>query len=238
MQSRGGSLQNFGSYFLLYCNNECYYYCYNATICSPGRMSEMDSVLYSSAVIVVFGLGGWLGKVWSDRIARTEKSVLEAEIIRINAEYKTLQEKSIYIHRLQFEREFEAYSKIWKEALPLYDIAVAMRPFAESVPEGVDFIDHKHSQMQKLRKLYTIFANVFRNNRPFYSEKVYQACLDVQNLVKREHNAVRRFEKDNRIDPKTFYEEGDKAAEELVKQLDNICNEIRKRVSSVILSQD
>lgn len=61
--------------------------------------------------MVVFGLSSWLGKVWANRILESDRRRYSEEIDRLRHEL----EKTLHVHRIQFETEFASLSEIWRK---------------------------------------------------------------------------------------------------------------------------
>jgi hypothetical protein len=78
------------------------------------------------AVAIMFGLSSWLGKVWAGRILQTEKVKFEKELERIKAEYA----KKHTVHRLQFQKEFDLYEKLWES---LVNMSITCDIFSPSI---------------------------------------------------------------------------------------------------------
>lgn len=75
-------------------------------------------------VFLIVALASWLGKVWASRILEKDRGKYEAEIERLRQSgasvverLRTQGERDLFVHRLQFEKEFEIYNQLWKPML-------------------------------------------------------------------------------------------------------------------------
>jgi hypothetical protein len=92
------------------------------------------TALGGGGVLVVL-LSGWLGKVWANRLMQGDiakhakdleeiKSNFEATNRRIQAEL----DKTLHVHRVQFETEFRALIEIWAKVSAMRSAIVAAPP--------------------------------------------------------------------------------------------------------------
>jgi hypothetical protein len=71
------------------------------------------------AVPAIIGLSTWLGKVWANRILEKDRVRYQTEMETLLEDLRTRQSKELFVHRLQFEKEFDIYKQLWVAVLAL-----------------------------------------------------------------------------------------------------------------------
>src|SRR5690606_13702700 len=82
-------------------------------------------------------------------------------------------EKELHIHRLQFEKEFEVYSELWKRLLRVNRAASEFRLLSIGSSNPYD------QQVNELHSSYNRLNETVFNNRPFYDPRVYDLTAEV-----------------------------------------------------------
>ncbi len=188
-----------------------------------------------TATAIIISLSSWLGKVWANRILEQDKAKYKIQVDTLLEDLRTKENKELFVHQLQFEKEFEVYKQLWEKVLV-------------SGRAGTHFRSLQMGPLKPVEKVFDDFSNAFNAlnelvycNRPFYAPKIFDlskrfldAAADVvssvkkQNLLERENNG------------------SDETANKLIKldnnietNLDNanilvgeICNAIRERIWS------
>jgi len=82
-------------------------------------------------------------------------------------------EKEIFVHRLQFEKEFSVYLELWKKALPAARAGIPFEVLstAEDAPHG--------QHVKRLRDAYNELKDTIYDYRPFYAPQVYDVAGDL-----------------------------------------------------------
>lgn len=150
-------------------------------------------------------------------------AIQQKQIERLKAENL----KSVHVHRLQFEKEFEIYNKLWENLVELSLTVKSLRPRGEFVdPKKTkeEIINEKHTEF---RKYYNLVVNMVYKNRPFYSKEVFEALELLITKSKFEFMEVL-----SNPDKKSheYWEGGEITFNEVTRMIDNICEEIRKRI--------
>src|SRR5437762_7695984 len=77
---------------------------------------------FGGAAVVLLGLSGFLGKVWTNRLLAIDRlhygGKLEQLRDELNRKVRHLQadlDKTIFVHKVQFETEFNAMQAIWSK---------------------------------------------------------------------------------------------------------------------------
>ena len=116
---------------------------------------------------LVVGLSVWIGKVWANRILESDRAKYQTKMETLIADMRTRDEKELFVHKLQFEKEFEIYGELWEQALELARASDSFRSIrTSSTPSSQDI-------RPKLKKLYNQLNDTIFNNRPFYEPTVF-----------------------------------------------------------------
>lgn len=171
------------------------------------------------ATSIVGVLAAWLGKVWAARILERDRTKYQTQMETLLQDLRTLSSKELFIHQLQFEKEFQVYLELWKEVLALGRASSAYREL---------FVGAYHSDDQKketfLKAHKDLSLRVY-DHRPFYSPEVYRLAREV---LAKSGKAYRMLERSWGSD------RAENRAEELFDELngtiDPLCDAIRQRI--------
>src|SRR4030042_5993789 len=72
-----------------------------------------------TATAIIIGLSSWLGKVWANRILEQDKTKYKIQVDTLLEDLRTKKKKELFVHQLQFEKEFEIYKQLWEKVLVL-----------------------------------------------------------------------------------------------------------------------
>lgn len=171
--------------------------------------------IFGGIQAVITGLLGFLGKLWLGRTLQEEKAKIEAAA-----------QKSVYMHKVQYDVEFKIYSELWKELCIVQDLMGDMKIHEE-----------ESSRLEKLNKYETAvkrLESLLKINRPFYSASIAKHLGDMVDLTKKETERREEVEKKDthRITGEMFdnYVEMGKATYK-------ICESIRNRLAGKPLNE-
>src|SRR5207245_10019928 len=87
------------------------------------------------AGVIIIACASWLGKVWASRILEADRLKYGRELERLRSDLeasrRVLQgelDKTIHVHRVQFETEFRVLSDIWAKLSVLRPKMGGLRP--------------------------------------------------------------------------------------------------------------
>jgi hypothetical protein len=192
------------------------------------------------AYAIVCALSAWLGGLWAGRIARREAASLESQIAQlrddIEREQKKLAgeiEKSIHVHRVQFEKEFAIYQEVMSSA---EELRVAFFTLRRDLQPALDRPEDREKYFTPLREAFTkkfyVLQNAIYRNRPFFAPAVYQRCDKLLDLLTRELIHQDFFPLHGKDIPLT---EVDRMKKETRVLVDGLSDSIRTRIQSVVV---
>lgn len=120
----------------------------------------LDNILTSAFVTsVLLGLGGFLGKIWINRIREKDRKIYEREIGSIK---KTL-EMTLHADKSIFEKEFGACEETWNSLLKFKtEVAFIKRDFEKK--------EDIRPQLEKCFEQHLKTHDLLYNNAPFVPE--------------------------------------------------------------------
>ena len=118
--------------------------------------------LFSILNLIVLILLSLYGKAWVNR----KKVKLEKEIEELKASHS----KELFIHKLQFEKEFKIYEYLW---MNIAHFQRALHLFSDPEDKG---------QLDEIARLFREVKETIINNTPFYSEEINEKAELILNL--------------------------------------------------------
>lgn len=182
--------------------------------------------------LVVGGLAGLLGRIWVLRTIEREKFALQRQLDQTNRRLQAELDQRLHITRSQFDTEFANYKEIWSCLVDFRMKALRIRPM-------FDYVDPKEAREERLRKRLREFGPAFEalrdiveKNKPFYSVSVYERLQNVITLCYEESVAAEYLERPHG----DYWKEAKANREAITAAVDETCEEIRSRISSVVVT--
>lgn len=182
-------------------------------------------ILFSSlgGAAIVLALSSWLGKVWANRI-------LESDRKRYNSELEALKnrfERGRFIHRLQFEAEFETYLELWSKVVAVMDDSLRLRPVLDYRPSDRTQDEEKRERLNNLAASHRDYQECFRRREPFIAPHVFDSCKKLADKALEEgiaykHGDGGRFSE--------YWDEAKKNADDIKELAEGICVAVRERI--------
>ncbi len=169
----------------------------------------IEQVLTGTSAGAVAGvLSGWLMKVWANRVHQKDRVHYEEQL-----------QKKVFVHRLQFEKEFEVYLGLWKELLE------AGRAASEYRELKVDSGKSREQELEGLRLAINRFKDRVYDYRPFYAPRIYDLTTELLKKLR----IVHRYEA-NRARAAKREDDIEQCLDEINGAIPGICDAIRERV--------
>lgn len=205
---------------------------------------------------VLIGLSSWLGKIWADRILQSEKQKYSLEIEeyknKLDKQLNLLNssiDKSIFVTKLQYDKEFSIYLEIWGSLSECVISTKALYPKYENVfTDEEKQEEYKEKKWKRFVENYNEYSNVILKYAPFYEEKLYEGFIKLRNLCMGQANLFKTYEfdvkynatyamaRDTKMSGETFdevYIEFPRAIEELQKSLQKEIREYLKSLQAI-----
>jgi len=133
----------------------------------------LDFLPLDLRLAIVGAFSAWLGKVWAIRISTKERQEQQKSIDVLRQDLKTVGSKEVFVHRLQFEKEFEIYTELWKEVRRL---GLALVPFQDfGMASGVSH----QTMIEELVESADELNNRVYDHCPFYAPEIYEHAKEL-----------------------------------------------------------
>ncbi len=149
---------------------------------------------FGGAGVILFALSSWLGKVWASRILANEKQEHTKEIesykhkLKVEiSELQMMNDKSVYVSKTQYDKEFEIYLSIWESFVELRFATGSLYPqglvhVPNDPDEKQEYLDDKY---KKFSDAYDSFINQIYKFAPFYKEEFYDEFEEFRQICYR-----------------------------------------------------
>lgn len=157
-------------------------------------MSSSEVFQVAAAAIASVGVGGgfvcalssWLGRVWASRILEQDRAKYQERLDALRREgeivlerLRTAGAKDIFVHRVQFEKEFQIYGELWDHLITLGRAAAKFRALRNAPDPGAT----ADQELAELRDAYNAYSDLVYRRRPFYAPVVYDLAKETLHLA-------------------------------------------------------
>jgi hypothetical protein len=193
------------------------------------------ATLIASVVITLLG-NGLLGNYLLQRLRNQQDQALARLKAEQDADVKRLGavlERTVFVHRAQFETEFAAMKAIWEKVMATRGTMASLRPTVSTAPEN----ETKEQALQRFfvrRKAFQEalgeLKDVVFNSEPFISEMLYRELFDRLLLAA---SAEDLSVKVHKPDEANWYETGEKNLGNFMLSANSVASLIRLRLASL-----
>lgn len=193
-------------------------------------VNNSGPVVEALKLIAAGGIGaaiiGSLGKLWVDRKLERERAKYDKELESLKA--KLAQKHTI--HKLQFEKEFSIYLKLWEALVKLRDACADLVPGGKFVSGDESPEQRKEKESHELASAYVEVVRLVEKQRPFYAVEVYENASQL--ISKAWQQTVQAgFGQGQPVSRR--YEQMKDRVDEMSAIIDNIESSIRKRIGFI-----
>ena len=192
--------------------------------------------------LIVLGLSSWLGKLWASRILQNERQQHATDFERFKSELEQLRrrfqgeiDKTVFVHRVQFETEFSAMRDIWARVMNVRGTMAALRPTASTAPEN----ETEEEALQRVfirRRTFGEALNELKdavfNNGPFISKPIYQELFN--RLLMAASAEILSVQVHRPTEP-NWYDTGERNLGDFMSSADRVSRMIRERIAHLAL---
>lgn len=132
-------------------------------------------ILIFGGLLSVFGFGRWYYKLqkFQDRIIENEAT-------------KYSNEHWAYINKAKFDKEYSVYEDLWISLIKLKNATLSLRTNTESLRNEPLTSDTINIRAESFFKAHKECYELFENNKPFYSNRIYASVDSVLKLCQSE----------------------------------------------------
>lgn len=193
---------------------------------------------------VVLALSSWLGKVWAGRILEKDKANYQQQIEKIRSDYRQEVEEKLqrlrdqiergqFIHRLQFETEFNMYLALWKPLARVRSLVLSLRPSFDWLAEGKSRDAVLEERLSSLSEVYREFQDSYRDSEPFLPPEIYEAAKELAWIMIGEARQAADHRTPDGDVRQDYWDEREENVKKISEQADAICSAIRKRIGII-----
>ncbi len=162
-------------------------------------------------------------------------AAITAEVERVRTDYalqiekvKSDLSKSSYVHKLQFETEFQAFQEIWKKLLGLRNQTLSLRPIIDiGAQSAEEFEERKKQRLKDFTDSFNDFVLLAETNKPFYPQSIWNELEALILIVRKEAVGYSFGDPD---DGKKYWDEALANRDKILAKIDLICEAIRNRI--------
>ena len=192
---------------------------------------------FGGAQAVVVGLLAFAGKVWIDRTGTRLRAKFDTQIESFragNAEDRQrlqhLLDRELHVHALQFEKELSVYEKIWKTLIDVAKAVTQLRPVFDQYDQSESEDDRKNIRLSRLADAGQRFLDQVNEERPVYSQSVYDKLMALQSTVFTESLEYQYVDQDKH---REYWEKALENSKLIHTQINDACEAIRSRVGVI-----
>ena len=194
-------------------------------------------VSIGSAGAILLALSSWLGKIWASKILAKDRAKYSAEMERLKNELerasKQVQgeiDKTVFVHRVQFETEFKALTDIWAKVAHVRGEMSHLRPSFTIEPDQT-LEDRKKALEPRFKSFWSAYNELIdavHRSGPFYSRAVREELLVLLGAGQAERNSIRlHFHEVGQGD---WYDVGEKNFGDYCASADRVEELVRQRI--------
>ena len=204
-------------------------------------MSAGDVFKVVAGVLASVGLGGgivialasYLGKIWAARILEADRAKYSKEVGLLLAGFRSRSEREAFVHKLQFEKEFEVYTQMWKNAVHVGRAIVSLRPIIDSYDPNQSEEERIKERLERLYETYKPFNDSVYEFKPFIAPEVFEIAKELVKAINNENREYLMYLEDGKVryeKRKDYWDQTIKNHDEINGLVDALCDAIRVRV--------
>ena len=190
--------------------------------------------LLGGVSIILTALIGFIGKLYFERFKSRQDALnkqLQASIDAANSALKSKHERSVYVTKSQFDKEFSCYSSIWGAAFELKECVMELRPVLDFTDENEPFEIRKERRLLKFKEAFNAFVVHSESNKPFLPLEVYEKIEKFRIECRKESILYQYGDPKGPIEE--YWEVAEKNRKIINDLLDEVCELIRKRLHAL-----
>ena len=158
--------------------------------------------------------------------------LIPSEVNKKTEKIKSALTKEQFIHRLQFEKEFEIYLKLWKKLFDLKEATEMLIPIVDFDEPGKTEDETRKIRLKRVQKAYGEVQTVINHYRPFFAKDVYKNAKNILSKSLRQALASQYPGKHGEEFLKRF-EDAQKRTDDILKIIDEIDESIRAQILNI-----
>lgn len=138
---------------------------------------------------IIIGLASWIGEIWANNLAEKYKAKIEKEIENYKSEINMklnkldkIEEKALYISKVNFDNEYKIYMEIWPKLIECVNKTLMLYPQGiENVPIDKEELEkYKEDKYKQFADYYNDYASCINKYAPFYQENFFNDLNEIK----------------------------------------------------------
>jgi len=192
----------------------------------------MESIInwITNNILSILNLGvlillSLFGKNWVNE----KKAEIEKSVNKELEEIKLALSREQFIHKLQFEKEFNIYSELWENLIDLKEAIELLIPITDIREAGKSEEEIKEERLKNVRDAYINVQKGITRKKPFYDKEVYK---NANEILKKSISQGLAYIYPSR-DVIKHYEKAKERTDQIKNIINNIEEAIRKRIRNI-----
>lgn len=194
------------------------------------KVDKYPKAIYLNLLILMVGviMSFWGFIQWYYKTQKKQDEILE------NEKTKLLNNKMVFVHSIQFEKEFAVYQELWPALINLRNETYNLRPIFDTHSADETEQDIKNRKWSAFKNAFTGTLNIFEHNKPFYPDDIYN---EIDKIIRTSRKESVEFEYMPSSELE-YYKHGEKNMDEIISRIDIICDKIRHRIGILKIEND
>lgn len=157
---------------------------------------------------------------WYIKTQRLNDHILKNETEKIK------NDKSVLVHKIQFEEEFNVYKTLWPVLIKLSNVTRQLRPMIEFIEANKTDDEIRIVKGREFNETFNNCLVIFQENKPFYPEDIFN---EIESIIKISRKEAIEWQ---HMPPKEseYYKNAERNMDEIISKIDNVCLKIRDRI--------
>jgi hypothetical protein len=184
----------------------------------------------------------WFSELFASKILEKDRRKYAEELERVKSELEHTRhelqarlDKTVYVHKMQWDVEFAAVSELWTKVTEVRFAFLRVRPvFDRGVASHTEWKDLVRERANALGETFNQTRMLLDTKTPFIPQQIFDAADLVLVTALKEANEVSMLDPDH--DMRDYWTRAETNKEELIQRINELARRIRERLAEVSLS--
>lgn len=217
----------------------------NITVSDAFKIASAVLLSVGGGGVLVLSLSGWLGKVWANRLMQNDIAAHAQELEKLKSSFEAVNkrmqaelDKTVHVHRVQFETEFKALSDIWARLSTVRSSLAVSSPRFESEHHGSERLKQMNDMMRRFTDAADALRRAVDDQAPFYPKPIHEKLEEVIVMLGKEQKDIESSAGQETALSLWLDVNAIHSLEKIVTLADQISELIRQRIESLSLYRE
>lgn len=185
---------------------------------------------------VAIAVVSYLSKLYLERFRRKQDEKikeLQSTFDKTNSEIKAKLEKTNYVSKVQFDKEFSIYHELWSCIFEVADAVSKLRPVLDHFSTDETPIERKNRRLKTFYERYNPLVVAIEANRPFYYDEIYVLACKYREVCRKEAVEYQHYE--DYPYEKEYWTSHENNMKEIKSYMEQCSEAIRHRIYSLTI---